>query len=43
MGDLRFDITSQFHYAFWCGDLNYRIDQVREEIDEKRRGEERKK
>jgi hypothetical protein len=32
LGDLAFDITNHFHYAFWCGDLNYRIDMAREDV-----------
>ena len=27
-----FDITHRFHYLFWCGDLNYRIDMPRENV-----------
>jgi hypothetical protein len=27
-----YDITSQFDYVFWCGDLNYRIDMERDRV-----------
>lgn len=28
------DITDQFDYTFWAGDLNYRVDLTREEAEE---------